>query len=109
MGHNISEIGGDIFVDNKKEIIVEIKSIIDTFGGFSDAEVGAEASPSIETKGNLTHLCEDFNKEYVKVRVYWGKMGDDSIDSYNLSYEELENDTLQEILELAEIWETQNS
>lgn len=89
---------------NKEYLIDEIKSIIKDYGIFTTGEVNAESSPCIESKGNLTHLIEFYNEHTVNVFVYSERFGDDSIDSYLMYYEELEEDILEEILELAQTW-----
>lgn len=88
----------------KKDLISNIKEIIETHGEFGCGEVEASYSPSVENqKGNLCHLIEYFNKDTVDVEVYgnW----ENSIDTYTLTYEELDIETLNYILELCQTWE----
>jgi hypothetical protein len=97
-------------IDNstKTDLIVEIKEIIDNYGTFGVAEVEASCSPSVPNqKGNLSHLIEYFHKERVNVEVYgnW----ENAIDNYFLTYEELEIETLEEILELCQAWQEINT
>ena len=92
-------------VDNsdKKELITEIKEILNDYGHFHIGEVDADCSPFLDdTKGNLTYLIEYFSKGYCEVNVYSEKMGDDKIDSYYLNYEELSESNLAEILDICE-------
>jgi hypothetical protein len=92
----------------KKDLISEIKEIIDNYGSFGVGEVEADCSPEVpDQRGNLTHLIEYFNMEMVVVNVYgnW----DNSIDEYTMSYEELDIETLEEIFELAQKWEELNN
>ncbi len=87
----------------KNQIISQIKTIIALYGYFGTADVEAEYSPVIKTKGNLIHLIDYFYLDYVEIEVYVS--GDNNvIDEYDLPYEELEKETLTYILELAEKW-----
>ena len=87
-------------------LIDSIKEIISEYGSFCTAEVEAEYSPTVNNqKGNLSHLIEYFNLKDVEVFVYgnW----ENPIDNYTLSYEELDYETLEYILELAQKYELQ--
>ena len=87
-------------------LIDSIKEIISEYGSFCTAEVEAEYSPTVRNqKGNLSHLIEYFNIKDVEVFVYgnW----ENPIDNYTLSYEELDYETLEYILELAQKYESQ--
>ena len=102
--YTIEEIDGNL-IDNsaKKELITEIKEILNQYGHFHIGEVDADCSPCLDnTKGNLTHLIEYFSKGYCEVNVYCEKTGDDKIDSYYLNYEEITESNLAEILDLCE-------
>ena len=90
----------------KLNLIDYIKEIISEYGSFCTAEVGAEYSPTVNNKkGNLSHLIEHFNLKDVEVFVYgdW----ENTIDNYTLSYEGLDYETLEYILELAQKYELQ--
>ena len=91
-------------IDNsaKKELIIEIKEIISEYGGFGTGEVQASYSPSVPNqKGNLAHLVEYFNQDDVDVEVYNDEI---EVDSYTLTYEELDQENLEYILELAQAY-----
>ena len=91
-------------IDNsaKKEVIEQIKEIISEYGGFSTGEVEASYSPSVPNqKGNLVHLVEYFNQDDVDVEVYDDEI---EVDSYTLTYEELDQENLEYILELAQAY-----
>jgi hypothetical protein len=94
-----------------KDLIIEkIVDIIDDYGGFTIAEVEAESSPIIESKGKLTHLGEEFYKEHVTVRVYDpNSHSSDEIDEYEARYQDFEEDQLAHILTLAEKWVDENA
>lgn len=91
-------------IDNsaKKEVIEEIKEIISEYGGFGTGEVQASYSPSVPNqKGNLVHLIEYFNQDNVDVKVYNDEI---EVDSYTLTYKELDQENLEYILELAQAY-----
>ena len=93
----------------KKDLISEIKEIIDNYGAFSTGEVQASCSPSVPNqKGNLAHLIEYFSKEKVDVEV-WSESIGESVDNYSLTYKELNIETLKEILELCQAWQEINT
>ena len=86
----------------KKEVIEQIKEIISEYGGFSTGEVQASYSPSVPNqKGNLVHLIDYFNQDNVDVEVYDDEI---EVDSYTLTYEELDQENLEYILELAQAY-----
>lgn len=91
-------------IDNstKKELITEIKEIISEYGGFGTGEVQASYSPSVQNqKGNLDHLIERFNLLDVEVDVYDDEV---EVDNYTLTYDDLDEETLEYILELAQVY-----
>lgn len=105
MGQNISEVGGDIFEDDKQTIISEINEIIREYGSFTIADVEAESSPFLDTKGKLSHLAEEFMEGSCVVYVYDPTShSSDEIDTYDEFYEEFSEEQLEYILELAQKW-----
>jgi hypothetical protein len=103
------EQDGNLIDTIKTELIDEIKEIIDNYGAFGTGEVEASCSPSVPNqKGNLSHLIEYFNKELVDVEVWSASQGE-SIDDYTLTYNELDIETLKEILELCQAWQEINT
>ena len=91
-------------IDNsaKKEVIEQIKEIISEYGSFSTGEVQASYSPSVPNqKGNLDHLIERFNLLDVEVDVYDDEV---EVDNYTLTYDDLDEETLEYILELAQAY-----
>ena len=91
-------------IDNsaKKEVIEQIKEIISEYGGFGTGEVQASYSPRVPNqKGNLHHLIEYFNQDDVDVEVYNDEI---EVDSYTLTYEELDQENLEYILALAQAY-----
>jgi hypothetical protein len=101
------EQDGNLIDTIKTGLIDEIKEIIDNYGAFGTGEVEASCSPSVPNqKGNLSHLIEYFNKESVDVEV-WNTR--ESVDDYTLTYNELDIETLKEILELCQAWQEINT
>jgi hypothetical protein len=93
----------------KDEIIEKINRIIKEYGNFTVADVEAESSPILESKGKLSHLAEEFMEGNCIVFVYDPTShSSDEIDKYDEFYEEFEENQLEYILELAEKWEEQN-
>lgn len=87
----------------KKERLIErIQTIIQQNGNFTTADVEAQSSPVYKTINNNIHaLIESFKLDDVEViyyvraeEVYWEYV----------AYKELDVDTLEEILLLAEEW-----
>jgi hypothetical protein len=92
----------------KLEIIARIKSIIEKYGTFSIGEVDSANSILVNEMGNLVALGEYFNSTTVEISVYnASSFSSDEIDSYELTYEELPKEVLEEILFAAEIFETE--
>jgi hypothetical protein len=91
----------------KKKIIKRIKSIIENYGTFNIGEVVGADGICVNEMGNLVALVEYFNGTTVEVEVYeTSSFSSDSISSYELTYEELDKDTLEQILFIAELFET---
>lgn len=81
--------------------INQIKEIIDYYGNFSVGEIKADYSPTVRGQnGNLSHLIECFYKDFCNVNVY-SEHTEYPVDVYDINYENLDEDTLLEILELA--------
>jgi hypothetical protein len=87
----------------KRTIIKRIKSIIEKYGSFSVTDVDGESSPMVESIGsNVFLLAERFDKS-VDCELVIGSRIEEYVDK---EYEDLSKDTLQEILYLAELYET---
>lgn len=109
MGMNISEVGGDIFEDDKQTTISEINEIIREYGSFTVADVEAESSLFLDIKGKLSHLAEEFMDGTCVVYVYDPTShSSDEIDSYDEFYEEFSEEQLKYLLELAQKWAEEN-
>jgi len=91
----------------KRTIIKRIKSIIENYGTFSIGEVFGADGICVNEMGNLVALVEYFNSTTVEVNIYdANSFSSDPIDDYELTYEELDKDTLEQILFIAEMYET---
>lgn len=90
----------------EKELTIDaINVLIKEYGEFTIADVYADHSPYVPTKGRLTHLMEEFRQGGGTVRVYDPtSYSSDEIDEYDEFYEALEDTQLQYILELAQEW-----
>ena len=93
-------------VKTSKEITIDkINEIIKEYGTFTIADVNADHSPFIESKGKLTHLAEEFMDGTCVVVVYDPTShSSDEIDKYDEFYVDVEESQLEYILELAEKW-----
>jgi hypothetical protein len=94
---------------NKQEVISKIQDVLVNWGEFSIGEVdGEDVSPCVASHGNIVDLAEYFNNTGVTVEVYNPSgFSSDPIDTYDLDYEELKLDVLEEILMIAERYDVQ--
>jgi hypothetical protein len=91
----------------KRTIIKRIKSIIENYGTFNIGEVDGADGICVNEMGNYVALAEYFNNTTIEVNVYEpNSFSSDPIDDYELTYEELSKETLEEILFVAEMYET---
>ena len=91
----------------KRTIIKKIKTIIENYGTFNIGEVEGADGICVNEMGNLVALVEYFNGTTIEVNVYDpNSFSSDPISDYELTYEELDKDTLEQILFIAELFET---
>ena len=90
----------------KNKLIDDIQKIVKEFGSFTTAYINADCDVSIPTIGNHIHLAYNFNYDYADVDVYEDG-GENEIDSYSLSYRDMEIEQLQEVFEFAQQWEAE--
>ncbi len=91
----------------KRTIIKNIKSIIEKYGTFSIGEVDNADGVLINEMGNLIGIAESFNGTTIEVNIYdCSSFSSDAIDSYEENYYDLPKATLEEILFVAELYET---
>lgn len=94
-------------MNNKAKNIRLIGKIIQEHGGFSLGEVQPSSSPSVHSRGNLTDLVDYIMEDAVIVEV-WDERSGEPIDTYSLTYDELSDEVVEEILELCRAWEELN-
>lgn len=91
----------------KKTLIKQIKRIIKDFGIFTIGEVEGTDGICINEMGGLVALAEGFNRCGIDVEVYQPSgFSSDSIESYDIDYEDLTKEQLTEILFVVEMYET---
>jgi hypothetical protein len=91
----------------KQEIINKIRSIIVNYGSFSIGEVDGANGICVNEMGKFVALAEYFNSTTVEIKVYEpSSFSSDEIDSYELTYDELTTEVLEEILFTADLYET---
>lgn len=91
-------------VIQKNRLIADIQKIIANFGCFNTADIEAECDVAIPSKDNFVHLASWFNYGEAVVEVYEDG-GENEIDTYHLSYHEMEIEQLEEVLQYAQNWE----
>ena len=85
---------------NKEESIARIKEIIGNWGSTNTSERECDHSPIIDSLGeNVCALVENFNYSDVGVIIYHDEI---EIDSYDVPYEELDGEVIDEILGIIE-------
>ena len=90
----------------KQEIINKIQSIIENYGTFSIGEVEDANGICVNGMGNLVAVAEYFNGTTIEVNIYdANSFSSDPIDDYELTYEELDKEILEQILFVAELYE----
>lgn len=97
----------DEFKDEKAKTIDSIQKIIKEWGSFTTADIEAECDISILSIGKYVHLANDFDFDHAYVEVYEDG-GENEVDSYDLSYHDMELEQLLEILEYANTWDVIN-
>jgi hypothetical protein len=91
----------------KQEIINKIRSIVVNYGSFSIGEVDGANGICVNEMGRFVALAEYFNSTTIEVKVYDpSSFSSDEVDSYELTYDELSIEVLEEILFTADLYET---
>jgi hypothetical protein len=90
----------------RQEMINECKRIIGDWGSVNTAERELDCSPCVRSVGNgkqnVSDLIESFNKDGVEVVVYNDEI---EISSYDLKYEDLDDDILAKVHEILDIYD----
>lgn len=91
-------------VIQKNKLIADIQKIVREFGSFTTADIESSCDISIPVLGNHIHLANHFHYDKADVEVYEDG-GENEIDSYSLSYRDMEIEQLEEVLLYAQDWE----
>ena len=90
----------------RQEMINECKRIIGDWGSVNTAERELDCSPCIRSVGNgkqnVSDLVERFDVDAVEVVVYNDEI---ELSSYDLKYEDLDDDILAEVYEILDIYD----
>ena len=90
----------------RQEMINECKRIIGDWGSVNTAERELDCSPCVRSVGNgkqnVSDLIESFNVDGVEVVVYHDEI---ELSSYDLKYEDLDDDILAEVHEILDIYD----
>lgn len=91
----------------KHKKIKKIQAIIERYGTFSIGEVEGANGICVNEMGKFVGLAEYFGTNNIEVKIYESSsFSSDEIDSYELNYIDLTFEVLEEILSVAEIYET---
>lgn len=87
--------------DYKTKLIYDIKLKVIKYGScISMQDIQADSSPVYKEQGQTIDLIERLNDDSVEVVSYGGYKYESELDEYDVKYEKLDIDTLEEILEL---------
>jgi len=90
----------------KQEMINECKRIIGDWGSVNTAERQLDCSPCVRSVGNgkqnVSDLIERFDVDGVEVVVYNDEI---EVTSYDLKYEDLDDDILDEVYNILDIYD----
>jgi hypothetical protein len=95
---------------NELKIIESITNNIKNYGFFSIGDfLDGETGIVVGQLGNYVGIAERFFSKYATINVYDERTKNLSveIDSYQMSYDEMNEDTLSDILFLCEQWEAE--
>jgi hypothetical protein len=100
----------DVFVDLlplaiKQDKIDSIVKTVKKFGTITTADCEASSSPCLNSIGDHHELVERFLEEGVEVSVYINEM---EVNTYNMPYENLSDEVLEEIFQLVGNYELIN-
>lgn len=88
-------------IEKEDPRITKIKSIIQKHGNFSTYDVEADHSPCVAGAGFVVSLAESFYEDKVTVCNYNGGREE---SEYDTTYEELPDEAIDTIVELADAW-----
>jgi hypothetical protein len=95
-------------MNSKASKIAVIKRIIEVWGATSSCELELDASPCLSSTGsnknNISQLIEDFNYNHVVVYSYHNEL---ELNHYEIPYEDLREDLIDEIHQIMLDYEKQ--
>lgn len=86
---------------SKESIIEEIQNKIDECGWITVSDLNSDSITYKEDNGEI-HLIEGFSNDSVTINIYGGYKYESDMGDYDVSYNELDIVTLEEILYLIE-------
>ena len=91
----------------KSELINRITNIVKEYGGFSVGEIEGETSGVVVSElGKFVGIAEYFDRDYATINIYEPtSFSSDEVDSFEMKYEEMDENILQQILPICEKWE----
>ena len=91
----------------KSELIKSITHIVKEYGGFSVGEIEEETNGVVVSElGKFVGIAEYFNEEYSDINIYDPtSFSSDEMDSFEMRYDEMDENTLQHILLICKKWE----
>ena len=91
----------------KSELINRITNIVKEYGGFSVGEIEEETGGVVVSElGKFVGIAEYFNEDYSDIKIYDPtSFSSDEVDSFEMKYEEMDENILQQILPICEKWE----
>lgn len=91
----------------KLELINVITSIIKEYGGFSVGEIEEEINGVVVSElGKFVGIAEYFNEDCATINIYEPtSFSSDEVDNFEMKYEEMDDNVLQEILLICKKWE----
>lgn len=91
----------------KSELINRITNIVKEYGGFSVGEIEEETGGVVVSElGKFVGIAEHFNEDCAIINIYEPtSFSSDEVDSFEMKYEEMDENILQQILPICEKWE----
>ena len=91
----------------KSELINRITNIVKEYGGFSVGEIEEETNGVVVSElGKFVGIAEYFNEDCAIINIYEPtSFSSDEVDSFEMKYEEMDENILQQILLICEKWE----
>lgn len=91
---------------NRKDLLIQdIRHTIARHGIFDIGEILDATSPSLQNRGNLCSLIEEFRQDHCMVVTYNDAYS--IVDTYRLSYSEMNIKELGEVLDICLLYQQQ--